>query len=220
MTGRNGRANGSPGRVSGAAHYREEVVDLRTVCVYCGSNPGADPAYRAAAETTARLLAGRGIEIVYGGGAVGLMGALADTALRAGGRVTGVIPQALVDKEIGHRGLTELRVVGSMHERKMLMADMADAFIALPGGIGTLEEIIEVLTWTQLGLHRKPCALLDVAGFYAPLRAFLDHAVAEAFLSDAHRAMLLVDEDPGALLARIERWEAPVLAKWVEREDL
>jgi uncharacterized protein (TIGR00730 family) len=196
------------------------VAGLRTVCVYCGSNPGADPAYRVAAEAMARLLAHRGIGIVYGGGAVGLMGALADTALRAGGRVTGVIPEALVDKEIGHRGLTELRVVGSMHERKMLMADMADAFIALPGGIGTLEEIIEVLTWTQLGLHRKPCALLDVAGFYASLRAFLDHAVAEGFLSDGHRGMLLVDDDSEALLGRLERWEAPVLAKWVEREDL
>ena len=196
------------------------MAGLRRVCVYCGSNPGTDPAYRASAEATARLLAGRGIEIVYGGGAVGLMGALADTALQAGGRVTGVIPQALVAKEIGHRGLTELRVVGSMHERKMLMADLADAFIALPGGIGTLEEIIEVLTWTQLGLHRKPCALLDVAGFYAPLRAFLDHAVAEGFLSAGHRGMLLVDDDTEALLARMEHWEAPVLAKWVEREDL
>jgi uncharacterized protein (TIGR00730 family) len=196
------------------------VVDLRRVCVYCGSNPGTDPAYRAAAQATARLLAGRGIEIVFGGGAVGLMGALADTALEAGGRVTGVIPQALVDKEIGHGGLTELRVVGSMHERKMLMADLADAFIALPGGIGTLEEIIEVLTWTQLGLHRKPCALLDIAGFYAPLRAFLDHAVDQGFLSAGHRGMLLVDDDADVLLRRIERWEAPALAKWVERQDL
>lgn len=168
----------------------------------------------------ARLLAGRGIEIVYGGGAVGLMGALADTALEASGRVTGVIPQALVHKEIGHRGLTELRVVGSMHERKMLMAELADAFVALPGGIGTLEEVIEVLTWTQLGLHRKPCALLDVAGFYAPLRAFLDHAVTEGFLSAEHRRMLLVDDDAETLLHRIERWEAPSLAKWVERDDL
>jgi uncharacterized protein (TIGR00730 family) len=196
------------------------VAGLRRVCVYCGSNPGVDPAYRAAAEDTARLLAGRGIEIVYGGGAVGLMGALADAALQAGGRVTGVIPQALVDKEIGHPGLTDLRVVGSMHERKMLMADLADAFIALPGGIGTLEEIIEVLTWTQLGLHRKPCALLDVAGFYAPLRAFLDHAVAEGFLGDGHRGMLLIDDDTAALLAQIECWEAPTLAKWVQREDV
>jgi uncharacterized protein (TIGR00730 family) len=196
------------------------VVDLQRVCVYCGSNPGSDPAYRAATQDVARLLAGRGIEIVFGGGAVGLMGALADTALEAGGRVTGVIPQALVDKEIGHRGLTELRVVNSMHERKMLMAELADAFIALPGGIGTLEEIIEVLTWTQLGLHHKPCALLDVAGFYEPLRAFLDHAVDQGFLSAAHRAMLLVDADAETLLHRIGRWEAPVLAKWVEREDI
>jgi uncharacterized protein (TIGR00730 family) len=196
------------------------MVDLRAVCVYCGSNPGTDPAYRAAAEASARQLAGPGIEIVYGGGAVGLMGGLADAALEAGGRVTGVIPQALVDKEIGHRGLTDLRVVGSMHERKMLMADLADAFIALPGGIGTLEEIIEVLTWTQLGLHRKPCALLDVAGFYAPLRAFLDHAVTEGFLRPGHRGMLLVDDDADALLDRIERWEAPAVAKWVEREEV
>jgi uncharacterized protein (TIGR00730 family) len=188
--------------------------------VYCGSNPGRAAEYREAARGLARVLAARGVEVVYGGGAVGLMGALADAALEAGGRVTGVIPQALVDREIGHRGLTELRVVSSMHERKMLMADLADAFIALPGGIGTLEEIIEVLTWTQLGLHRKPCALLDVNGFYAPLRAFLDHAVAEGFLSAGHREMLLVSHDAEELLAAIGRWRAPAVAKWVERDDL
>jgi uncharacterized protein (TIGR00730 family) len=196
------------------------VPDLRRICVYCGSNPGRDGVYRVATQRLAGLLAARGVEVVYGGGAVGLMGALADAALAAGGRVTGVIPQALVDREIGHQGLTELQVVGSMHERKMRMAELSDAFVALPGGIGTLEEIIEVLTWTQLGLHAKPCALLDVDGFYAPLRRFLDHAVAEGFLSQAHRDMLLVSGDPDGLLDAIGGWSAPTTSKWVERPDL
>ena len=196
------------------------MPDLRRICVYCGSNPGRDGGYRGSAERLAGLLAARGIEVVYGGGAVGMMGALADAMLAAGGRVIGVIPQALVDREIGHRGLTELQVVGSMHERKMRMAELSDAFVALPGGIGTLEEIIEVLTWTQLGLHAKPCALLDVEGFYTPLRRFLDHAVDEGFLSPAHREMLLVSSDPEELLDAIGRWSAPVTAKWVERPDL
>jgi uncharacterized protein (TIGR00730 family) len=193
---------------------------VRSVCVFCGSSPGARPAYAEATEELATLLVADGIGVVYGGGGVGLMGKLADAVLALGGEITGVIPDALVDREIGHPGVHDMRTVGSMHERKALMAELSDAFVALPGGIGTLEEIIEVLTWTQLGLHRKPCALLDVAGFYAPLRAFLDHAVAEGFLSDGHRGMLLVDDDVEALLARIERWEAPQLVKWVEREDL
>ena len=151
---------------------------MRRVCVYAGSNPGSDPAYAGAPRgRSPRLLAERGIGLVYGGGNVGLMGVLADTALAAGGEVIGVMPQALVDREIGHRGLTELRVVGSMHERKALMAELSDAFVAVPGGIGTLEELIEVYTWSQLGIHDKPCGVLNVRGYYDALAAFLDHAV-------------------------------------------
>src|SRR6185503_14872599 len=146
---------------------------MSRLCVFCGSSPGHDPAYGAAAAQLGRVLAERGIGLVYGGGRVGLMGILADAALAAGGEVIGVIPQALLDREIGHRGLTQLRVVDSMHSRKALMGDLADGFIALPGGIGTLEELFEVWTWAQLGLHRKPCGLLDANGFYAPLVDFL-----------------------------------------------
>ena len=155
---------------------------LMRICVYAGSNPGANPAYGEAAADLARLLASRGIGVVYGGGKVGLMGILADTALAAGGEVIGVIPQDLMDREIGHAGLTELHVVGSMHERKALMAELSDGFVALPGGAGTLEELIEVYTWSQLGLHAKPMGVLNVAGYYDGLAALLDHAVQEGFL--------------------------------------
>lgn len=189
---------------------------MNAICVYCGSSPGRDPAYAEAAEALAGEIAGRGLELVYGGAAKGLMGRLADAALAAGGRVTGVIPQALVDKEIAHEGLTELYVVSSMHERKALMAGRATGFVALPGGIGTLEEIIETLTWGQLGLHAKPCGLLNVRGYFDPLTAFLDHAEAEGFLRGAHRDMLLVDDDAAALLDRFEGWEPPSVRKWVD----
>jgi uncharacterized protein (TIGR00730 family) len=195
------------------------MVSLRRVCVYAGSNAGADPSYRAAAEELARTLADRGIGIVYGGGSVGLMGALADAALEHGAEVVGVIPRSLAHKEIAHAGLTELRVVGSMHERKATMAELSDAFVALPGGIGTLEELIEAYTWTQLGLHRKPCALLNVNGYYDHLATFLDHAVAERFLRPEHRALLVVVDRPQELLARLKRFEAPRLAKWIDRES-
>jgi uncharacterized protein (TIGR00730 family) len=157
--------------------------------------------------------------VVYGGGNVGLMGALADAAMAAGGDVTGVIPRTLLDREVGHRGVTALRVVESMHERKALMAELADGFVALPGGIGTLEELVEMHTWAQLGLHVKPIGVLDVAGFYRPLTAFLDHAVAERFLRPEHRATLLVDADPVGLLDRMEEWEAPVVDKWIDRRS-
>src|SRR3954452_19516653 len=193
------------------------MADLRRVCVYCGSSPGADPGYAAAARELGRLLAARGIGLVYGGGNVGLMGAIADAAMEAGGEVTGVIPQALLDREVGHRGVTELRVVASMHERKALMADLSDAFVALPGGIGTLEELVEVYTWAQLGLHRKPIGLLDVAAFYAPLVAFLDHAVQERFLRPEHRATLLVGSDPEDLLERMAAFEPPAVEMWIDR---
>jgi len=190
---------------------------LRRVCVFCGSSPGARPEYRATAEALGRMLAARGLGLVYGGGNVGLMGVLADAALAAGGEVIGVIPRALVDLEVAHTGLRDLRIVDSMHERKAAMAELAGAFVALPGGIGTLEELFEVWTWAQLGLHAKPCALLDVAGYYAPLVAFLEHAVAARFLRPVHRAMLTVTADPQALLDHLAAYSPPVVAKWIDR---
>jgi uncharacterized protein (TIGR00730 family) len=188
---------------------------IRSLCVYCGSNPGADPAFTEATRELARRLVARDVRVIYGGGAVGLMGTLADAALAAGGTVIGVIPQALVDREIGHRGLTELRVVGSMHERKALMAELADAFVALPGGIGTLEELIEAYTWSQLGLHAKPLGVLNVNGYYDALAAFLDQAVQSRFLRAEHRAFLAVEAEVGALLDRLDHAVVPTLTKWL-----
>src|SRR5919199_3791597 len=176
---------------------------MRRVCVFCGSSPGADPAYAAAARRLAEVLVRRGIGLVYGGGSVGLMGVLADAALAAGGEVTGVIPRALQAREVGHAALPDLRVVETMHERKALMAELADGFVALPGGLGTLEEFFEVWTWAQLGIHAKPCGVLNVGGYFDPLLAFLDHAVAEGFVRDAYRAMLLVAAEPAPLLDRL-----------------
>jgi uncharacterized protein (TIGR00730 family) len=189
---------------------------IRRLCVFCGSNVGRDPAYVRLAEALGATLAKRGIGIVYGGGRVGLMGALADAALVAGGEVIGVMPQALIDREIGHRGLTQLRIVGSMHERKALMAELADGFVALPGGVGTLEELFEVWTWAQLGLHTRPCGVLDSDGFYAPLVAFLDHLVETGFVRPEHRAMLLSARSPEELLAAFAAYRAPRVGKWVE----
>lgn len=192
---------------------------MQSVCVYCGSSPGARPEYLAAARSLGQLLAESGRTLVYGGGCVGLMGAVADAALAAGGRVIGVIPQSLMDKEVGHRGLTELRIVGSMHERKAMMADLADGFLTLPGGIGTLEEFFEIWTWGQLGLHAKPYGLLNVAGFFGPLLAFLDRLVSERFVKPEHRRMVLVDEDVPSLLARMSAHRAEPLAKWLEANE-
>ena len=188
----------------------------RRICVFCGSSPGARPAYAAAAATLARLLAARGIAIVYGGGRVGLMGALADAALDAGGEVIGVMPRALVEKDVAHARLTDLRVAGSMHQRKALMAELSDAFIALPGGYGTFEEFCEALTWTQLGLQRKPCGILNVEGYYDPLLALFDRAVAERFLKPVHRAMAVSGSDPESLIARLLEFEPPVADKWID----
>ncbi len=185
------------------------------ICVYAGSNHGLNPAYAEAAADLARLLAGRGIGIVYGGGKVGLMGVLADTGLEAGGEVIGVMPQALIDREIGHGGLTELRVVGSMHERKALMAELSDGFVALPGGAGTLEELIEVYTWSQLGIHAKPMGVLNVDGYYDALAALLDHAVQEGFLRPEHRAAMHAETTPEALLERFEGWRPATVGKWL-----
>jgi uncharacterized protein (TIGR00730 family) len=190
---------------------------VKRVCVFSGSSPGADIAYRAAAADLGRGLAERGIELVYGGAHVGLMGVVADSALEGGGRVVGVIPQSLVDREIAHPGLSDLRVVDSMHERKAQMAELADAFVALPGGVGTLEELFEVYTWNQLGLHAKPLGLFNVRGYFDGLVRFLDHAVAERFVTPAHRAMLLVGEDLGELLDGLAGWEAPAQPKWIDR---
>jgi uncharacterized protein (TIGR00730 family) len=191
---------------------------LVRICVYAGSNPGADPAYAQAAEDLARLLAGRGIGIVYGGGKIGLMGILADAGLAAGGEVVGVMPQALVDREVGHGGLTELHVVSSMHERKALMAELADGFVALPGGAGTLEELIEIYTWSQLGLHNKPMGVLNVRGYYDGLAALLDHAVHEGFLRPEHRAAMHVEATPTALLERFAGWRPATVEKWLDRD--
>jgi uncharacterized protein (TIGR00730 family) len=193
---------------------------IRRLCVFCGSSPGARPAYADAAEELGRRLVEREIGLVYGGGQVGLMGRLADAVLAEGGEAIGVLPEALVEKEIGHPGLEDLRVVGSMHERKALMAELADGFVALPGGLGTVEELFEVYTWAQLGLHRKPCALLDVDGYYEGIATFLAHAVAERFLREDHRAMLIVERDPRTLLDRLSDFEPEaVLPKWIDREE-
>jgi uncharacterized protein (TIGR00730 family) len=193
---------------------------VRRVCVFCGSSPGARPAYAEATAEVARLLVEDGIGVVYGGGHVGLMGVLADTAMAAGGEVIGVMPQALVDREIGHTAITELRVVGSMHERKALMTELSDAFVALPGGAGTLEELFEVYTWAQLGLHSKPCGLLDVEDYYSGLARFLDHAVEERFLRSEHRAALMVEPEPARLLERLRQFEpGAVEPKWIDREE-
>jgi uncharacterized protein (TIGR00730 family) len=190
---------------------------VKRVCVFSGSSPGADVAYRAAAVDLGHRLADRGIELVYGGASVGLMGAVADAAMEGGGHVIGVIPQSLVDREVAHVALSDLRVVDSMHERKALMAELSDAFVALPGGVGTLEELFEIYTWNQLGLHAKPLGLFNVRGYFDGLARFLDHAVAERFVTRTHRAMLLVEEDLGALLDGLAAWEAPAQPKWIDR---
>jgi uncharacterized protein (TIGR00730 family) len=191
---------------------------MRRICVYAGSNPGTDPAYAACAAELARAAVERGLGVVFGGGKVGLMGVLADAALEAGGEVIGVMPQDLIDREIGHQGITELRVVGSMHERKALMAELSDGFAALPGGAGTLEELIEVYTWSQLGLHRNPMGVLNVSGYYDPLAGMLDHAVAEGFLRQTHRDAMHFAATPQELLDAFEGWEPEYLSKWMDRD--
>lgn len=185
------------------------------ICVFCGSNFGARPAYASAAVSLANQLVARGITVVYGGSKAGLMGIFADTVLQAGGAVVGVIPRALVDKEVAHKGVSDLRIVGSMHERKALMAELADAFIALPGGYGTFEEFCEVLTWTQLGLQNKACGLLNVNGYYDHLLQLFDHAVAEQFLKPAHREIVLADSIPARLVERVLQYRPATVDKWI-----
>jgi uncharacterized protein (TIGR00730 family) len=194
---------------------------VRRACIFCGSSPGARPQYTEATEDLGQLLVKNGITLVYGGASVGLMGRLADTVLSEGGEAIGVIPRALVEREIAHLGLTDLHVVDSMHERKTLMAELSDAFIALPGGLGTLDELFEIYTWAQLGMHRKPCGLLNVEGYYRHVADFLDHAVAERFVRDEHRDMLIVEEDAATMLDRLRGFDpAAVNPKWIDREDI
>ena len=192
---------------------------MKRICVFCGSSTGARPAYVAAARQLGRTLAARGIGVVFGGGKVGLMGALADAALAAGGQAIGVIPEALVAREIAHNGLTELRVVRSMHERKTLMADLSDAFIALPGGYGTLEEFWEAVTWTQLGIHKKPCGLLNVEGYYDPMLAFLERAVADRFIRPQNRVLVLAAADVDSLLAQLESFQPAREERWITTDE-
>jgi uncharacterized protein (TIGR00730 family) len=191
---------------------------LRAISVYCGSNPGLKPAYAEAARELGRALAARGITCVYGGGRTGLMGAIADTVLAEGGRVIGVIPADIAEHEIQHNGLTELHVVASMHERKMLMTKFSDAMIALPGGLGTLEELFEVWTWAQLGFHTKPCGLLNVEGYYDQMLGFLDNAVSQRFVKQTHRDFLYTDTDPAALLERMQAYEPAAVDKWLDMD--
>lgn len=189
---------------------------MNRICVFCGSSAGDRPEFSAAARRLGATLAGRDLGLVYGGASVGLMGVLADAALAAGGEVIGVIPAALVSKEIAHSGLSELVVVDSMHQRKARMAELADGFIALPGGMGTMEETFEVLTWAQLGIHQKPCALLNAAGYFSPLLSFLDSAVQRGFLRRQHRDMLLVSSDPDELLDSCAAYRPVEMAKWLD----
>jgi len=188
------------------------------ICVFCGSSAGNNPVYREAAIELGTALAKAGIGLVYGGAQVGLMGAVADAAMAAGGEVIGVIPRQLVERELAHDGLTELKEVGSMHERKAVMADLSDGFIALPGGVGTFEELFEVWTWGQLGHHQKPCALLNVGGYYDKLVTFLNHATTEGFMKQPYREMLIVASDVESVLAKVEAYEAPKVAKWMGKK--
>ena len=192
-------------------------MKLHTVCVFCAANPGADPIYQEQASAFGKFLAESGRRVVFGGGRTGLMGALAEGALGAGGEIIGVMPRHLVEREVAHTSLTELRVVESMHERKTMLSELADGFVAMPGGLGTMEELFEIWTWGQLGLHRKPYGLLEMNGFFAPLLAFLDHAVAEGFIGRENRAMLTVDTNPAVLIARMEATEPAAVRTWIDK---
>jgi len=199
----------------GRHHYNAPV----RLCVFCGSSAGANPAFADAARVLATELARRQIGIVYGGGNVGLMGVVADAALAAGGEVIGVIPHGLVSRELAHQGVTDLHVVNSMHQRKALMAELADGFIALPGGFGTLEEFCEVVTWTQLGVHAKACGLLNVAGYYDGLLSFLAHALKEDFLRQTHFEIVVAGSDPVTLIDRVLDWRPPAVARWISKRE-
>ncbi len=192
---------------------------MKRLCVYCGSSSGRQSDYVQVARQLAQAMVNRNIDLVYGGASVGIMGEIANAVLEEGGDVIGIIPKGLFKKEVAHTGITELREVGSMHERKSLMADLSDGFIALPGGLGTIEEIFEIITWSQLGMHRKPCGLLNVSHYYDKLIDFLDHAVSEQFIKAAYRSSILVDEDPNALLGKFEVYKSPETVKWFDRKS-
>ncbi|MGE4111758.1 MAG: TIGR00730 family Rossman fold protein [Burkholderiales bacterium] len=191
---------------------------MNNICIFCGSNTGRGDAYADAARAMVRTIAAAGHRIVFGGGKVGLMGVVAEAAIASGAYVIGVTPRRLLEHEVVHTGLSELHVADSMHERKVMMASRADAFIVLPGGMGTFDEMFEILTLTQLGVHEKPCGLLNVNGFYAPLMAFLDRAVEERFVRAEHRDMIVVDDDPARLLQRLKSWTLPHVSKWMDRK--
>ena len=192
---------------------------MKAVCVYCGSSPGRLEVYAGAARELGQALVARDLGLVYGGASIGLMGLIADTVLQLGGRAVGVIPKGLARKEVMHRQLSELHVTQSMHERKTLMAELSDGFIAMPGGIGTFEEIFEIWTWAQLGIHAKPCGLLNVAGYYDALTNFLDHAAEEQFLKPPHRSMLIVEQTPHVLLDRFASYQPPSVRRWLDADE-
>lgn len=192
---------------------------MKRICVFCGSNSGSGPQYLKAAEETGEFLANNGIELVYGGGRVGLMGRIADTVLANGGKVIGVIPEQLATREVAHGGLTELIVVTSMHERKALMAELSDGFIAMPGGFGTFEEFCEIVTWAQLGIHQKPCALLNVANFYDSLIAMIDYSTNRNFIRPEHRSLVLVDDGIETLYQKMKSFQPPILEKWLDESS-
>ncbi len=192
---------------------------MKRICVFCGANTGKRDQYSTAAKDLAEELVSREIEIVYGGGRIGLMGVLAERAIELGGRVIGVIPESLATKEVAHDSISELIVVGSMHERKAKMAELSDGFISLPGGIGTIEETFEMLTWSQLGFHNKPCGIINVEGFYNKLIEFLNHTSEEKFFRDIYRRMLIVETDPSALLDKFEQYKPPQVKHWIAEDE-
>lgn len=195
-------------------------MKINRICVYCGSSPGDDPAYSHAAEKLAEELCQRDIALVFGGGAVGIMGVVADAVLERGGEVIGVIPKSLAVKEVAHENLTQMHVVASMHERKAMMSELADGFIALPGGWGTLEEIFEMLTWAQLGFHKKPCGLLNVAGYFDHLIAFLENSFQSKFVKELYRPLLMTSDQPSLLLDQFQVYQAPRVRKWVGKDEV
>ena len=210
----------NPGSYRAQTMELKNLMKIKNVCVYCGSSPGKKPAYAQAASALAKELRTRDIGLVFGGGAVGIMGVVADAMLEAGGEVVGVIPKALAKKEVAHYGLSKLHVVRSMHERKAMMAELADGFIALPGGWGTLEEIFEMLTWAQLGFHEKPCGLLNIEGYFDGLIGFLENSFEQQFVKDLYRPLLMTTDNPTALLDQFSTYKAPKVRKWMDEEDL
>ncbi len=193
---------------------------MKRICVFCGSSKGVRAEYALAAQALGQALVKRNISLVYGGSNIGLMGIIADAMLAAGGEVLGVIPQALVTKEVAHQHLTEQRIVSTMHERKALMAELSDAFIAMPGGMGTFDEFCEILTWAQLGIHQKPCGILNVENYFSPLLTMFDHAVAEGFLRDTHRALVLEASEPERLLEALEKYQPQFAEKWLDLDEV